>query len=225
MVSREEVEKQLKAVGCNFRLWGRSELAELQHILMSSETIAHCVNGHYDNGFALLCATDHRVLLIDKKPMNHLSIEDIRFEMISEFDYHNYLFNASIHICTPTKTLTFTSWNQHRLRALLSYVQQRVIEIRQYYYMAHQFQAMAQQFQRPQTTYVPNNLSTMMQQQPSNSPAQDDAASTLGAYTYTKLPHFHRHQSRRIGRYAVPDEIYPSGFVQSMMRQNSVPVR
>ncbi len=209
MVTQEEVDKQLARIGCNIRFWGRSELAELKHILMETETIAHCVNGHYEGGFALLCATDHRVLLVDKKPLNSLSVGDIRFETISEFGYHNNLFGASAHICTTTKTITFNSWNQHRLRALLSYVQQRVIEIRQYYYMAHQFQAMAtQQLQQSQpATYVPN-MAAQNTQPASQSQTLSDAASTLGAYTYTKLPHFHRHQNRRIGRYAMPDEIY-----------------
>ncbi len=228
MVSQEEVENQLNRIGCNFRLWGRSELGELKHILMASETIAHCVNGHYEGGFGLLCATDHRLLLVDKKPLSYLSVGDIRFETISEFDYHNNLFDAAAHICTPTKTITFVSWNKTRLRALLSYVQQRVIEIRQYYYMAHQFQAMAvQQFQQqqiqPQATYVPNTAQAPNGQQGGLS--ANDAASTLGSFTYAKLRHFRHHHSKRLGRYAVavPDEIYPSGFAQTMIRQNPVP--
>lgn len=214
MVSQEEVERQLNRIGCNYRLWGRSELAQLKHILMENETIAHCVNGHYEGGFGLLCATDHRVLMVDKKPMNFLNVLDIRFEMITEFDYHNNLFQSSAHICTPTKTVTFTSWNQHRLRTLLHYVQQRVIEIRQYYTMAQQFQAMAaQQIQQtqPAATFVPNTApSSASTANPISHGLSglSDAASTLGAYTYTKLPHFRRHQNRRIGRYAMPDEIY-----------------
>lgn len=213
MVSRETIERQLKQAGCNFSLWGRSELAELRHILMETETVASCVNGQYENGFALLCATDHRVLLVDKKPLNFLNVLDIRFEMISEFDYGHRLMSATVHICTPTKSLRFTSWNQHRLRELLSYVQQRVIEIRQYYYMAHQFQAMAaQQLQQPHTTpaYIPNlafqtNGGAMAEGQ------QLGAVSNLGVFTSTKLPHFRRRNSRSLGRYAIPDEIfYPS---------------
>jgi hypothetical protein len=215
MVSRETVEKQLKQIGCNFSLWGRSELAELPNVIMETETIAHCVNGHYENGFALLCATDHRVLLIDKKPMNYLNVQDVRFEMISEFDYSHRLLNAGISICTPTKALRFSSWNQPRLRALLAYVQQRVIEIRQYYYLAHQFQAIATQQLQPQpaATYVPNmafqTQGDNARPRPSQGLGLSSAASHLGVFTSTKLPHFRRRNSRSLGRYAIPDEIYP----------------
>ena len=212
MVSHETVERQLKQAGCNFSLWGRSELAELRHILMESETIASCVNGHYENGFALLCATDHRILLVDKKPMNFLNVQDVRFEMISEFDYGHRLLSATVNICTPTKNLRFSSWNQHRLRELLAYVQERVIEIRQYYYLAHQFQAMAtQQLQQaqPAPTYVPN-MAFQAANGSRTMPGQGlgSAVSNLGVFTSSKLPHFRRRNSRSLGRYAVPDEIF-----------------
>ncbi|HSW80494.1 MAG TPA: PH domain-containing protein [Candidatus Saccharimonadales bacterium] len=210
MVSQEEVERQLNRIGCNYRLWGHSELAELKNILMDAEQIAHCVNGHYEGGFGLLVATDHRVLMIDRKPMNYLKVVDIRFETITEFDFHNSLFQASVHICTAAKTIMFVSWNQHRLRTLLHYVQQRVIEIRQYYSMAQQFQAIAaQQLQQPQpAAFVPNMAQSQTVTATPLGQSISDAATTLGAYTYTKLPHFRRHQNRRIGRYAMPDEIY-----------------
>jgi hypothetical protein len=86
MVTFATVEQQLKAAGCNFRFWGRSELRELCNILLPGETIAQAVNGQYEAGFALLCATDFRVLLIDKKP-KYLTLKDIRFDMITELDF------------------------------------------------------------------------------------------------------------------------------------------
>lgn len=182
---------------------------------MDEENIAHCVNGQYSNGFAMLCATDHRVLLVDKKPMNFLNVEDVRFEMISEFDYSHRLLNATVRICTPTKTLTFTSWNMHRLRALLSYVQQRVIEIRQYQYLAQQFQqqaieAMQQRGRdREQPTYVPNMAQSAGDNAAAGGSGLSDAARTLGAYTYARLPHFRTRGTKHLGEYAMPDDILP----------------
>jgi hypothetical protein len=219
MVHWEKVEDQLDCIGCNFKYWGRSEAKELCHVLFDSETIAHCVNGQYVNGFAMLVATDHRVLLIDKKPLNFVNVEDIRFEMISEFDYSHRLLNARVSISTPSKSLVFTSWNMHRLRALLSYVQQRVIEIRQYQYLAQQFQEQAmevlQQRQLPareQPTYVPNTAPQAGY--PSGSVQGvgiSNAARNLGAFTYSRLPHFRIRGTKHLGEYAMPDDIYPAG--------------
>ena len=143
MVSRDAVEEQLKRIGCNFRFWGRSEVNELGRILMEDEVIAECVNGEYANGFAMLVVTNHRLLLVDKKPLLYLTVEDYRYEMITEFNYNHRLINATVNIYTANKTLTFTSWNQHRLRKLLEYIQARVLEMRQQQHVAQQFQAAA----------------------------------------------------------------------------------
>lgn len=130
MVSLHTVEQQLQDVGCNYKMWGRSEIRELRNVLMPDEIIAQAVNGTYEGGFALLCVTNYRVLLVDRKPML-LTLEDIRYDMMSEVDYHNKLIGAIICIMTPMRTLTFTSWSVVRLRKCLNYIQQRVMEIRQ----------------------------------------------------------------------------------------------
>lgn len=128
----KELEEQLKRIGCNFQFWGRSELKELAHVLFPGEIVEHCVNGTYEGGFALLAATDQRVLLIDKKPM-YLTLEDVRFDMIAEVDYNHRLINATIFIRTPNKSLRFSAYNHARLRKLFQFVQMRVMEIRQHY--------------------------------------------------------------------------------------------
>lgn len=148
MVRFNLVEEQLKAIGCNYRFWGRPEMRELAKLLMPNETVKQFVNGRYEGGFATLCVTDHRLLLLDRKPM-FFSLEDIRFDMISEIDYNTRLLEGAIHIITPNRKLTFISWSQHRLRELLDYTQQKVIEIRQHY-LQHQFQLQQQQGLNPQ---------------------------------------------------------------------------
>jgi hypothetical protein len=49
---------------------------------LPGEEIYELVNGIYEGGFAIVVATDVRLLLIDKKPMNYLNVEDLRFDMI-----------------------------------------------------------------------------------------------------------------------------------------------
>jgi len=130
MVSLQYIEEQLKRVGCNFRFWGRPEIRELANILLPDEIIAGCTNGRYEGGFALLCITNLRMLLVDRKPM-FLTLEDIRFDMIAEMDYSSRLLDSTIRVITPNRTLVFTAWSGHRLRNILNYAQQRVMEVRQ----------------------------------------------------------------------------------------------
>jgi hypothetical protein len=130
MVSLTLIQHQLKEIGFNYRGWGRTEVNELANILLPDEEIFECVNGFYDGGFALLVATDVRVLLIDKKPLNYLTVDDLRFDMINELDYNHRLFGAYISISAGNKNLKFTSLNQPRLRKLIGHVQRRMAEVK-----------------------------------------------------------------------------------------------
>lgn len=129
MITIREVDRQLKAVGCNFRFFGRPEVKELAKVLMPGEQIAQATNGFYEGGFALLVVTDDRLLLIDRKPM-FLTIEDVRFDMIAEIDFNHRLLNATANIHSTNKSLKFTSWNHTRLRTLVQHLQHRVMQIR-----------------------------------------------------------------------------------------------
>lgn len=130
MVSLKKIEKQLKKIGFNHNGWGRTEVRELKNIILPDEEIYECVNGFYDGGFALLVATDVRVLLIDKKPLNYLTVEDLRFDMINELDYNHRLIGANILIAAGNKNLRFTSINQPRLRKLIGHVQRCMAEVK-----------------------------------------------------------------------------------------------
>lgn len=132
MVSKKSVFTQLKDIGVSTNSWGSAEIHELPHILVPGEKVTNLVNGWYENGFATLVATSHRLLLIDKKLFN-LTLEDIRYDMIAEVDFRNRLLDSTVVINTINKKLTFTSIRQGRLRHLTTYIQHKVMELRQNY--------------------------------------------------------------------------------------------
>ncbi len=130
MVDAKVVEDQLKSIGFKTYGWGRTEVKELPHIILPDEEIFECVNGIYEGGFALLVATDLRTLLVDKKPLNYLTVEDMRYDLISEIDYSHRILGAFISISSGEKNLKFRSYNQQRLRKLISHVQHCIAEIK-----------------------------------------------------------------------------------------------
>jgi hypothetical protein len=129
MLSFKKVEQQLKDIHINPGGWGRSEYRELCNILSPDEVIENAVNGYYEAGFALLVVTKDRLLIVDKKPLNYLTVEDMRYDMINEFDYQHRLIGAQIKVCAGAKTLHFTSLNQVRLRRCMGYAQARMTEL------------------------------------------------------------------------------------------------
>lgn len=134
MVTHHEVQRQLKAIGADFRFWGRAEARELEHVLVPGENIIYCLNGRYEGGFAMLCVTDQRIVLIDKKPL-YLTMEDIRYDMVSEVDFSQRLLDATIVVCTVNKKLIFTALKAHLLRKATMYIQNRVMQFRQQHMM------------------------------------------------------------------------------------------
>ncbi|HJP96761.1 MAG TPA: PH domain-containing protein [Candidatus Saccharimonadales bacterium] len=144
MISLTQVEQQLKKVGCYFRFWGRGEIRELANVLTPDEHVAHCANGRYEGGFAMLVVTDQRLLLIDHKPM-FVAVEDIRFDMIAEIDYSAQLMISTVKVITPSRTLHFSSWSSYHLREVLNYTQQRMLELRQHYGLMQPIQQAATQ--------------------------------------------------------------------------------
>ena len=132
MVHISVIEARMSKLGFKPSRWFKPEIKELQHILMDNEQLVNCVTGRYFGGFALLIATDRRLLLIDKK-IPYLSVEDIRYDMISEIDYNSRMFDSTINIYTVNKQHRFNSYrHKDHLRALVNYAQKRVMELRQY---------------------------------------------------------------------------------------------
>ena len=129
MVTRQEVVNQLDGIGSNFQGWGRTEIAELYKLLWPNEVIKYAINGYYDGGFALLCVTNLRVLIIDKKPLS-FTVEDLRYDMIAEVDYCSRVITAKLDIITPLRTLVFTTWVKYALRNSSQYIQQRLMALR-----------------------------------------------------------------------------------------------
>lgn len=130
MVHPDEVGNQLKRIGAKSLFWCRAEIRELPKILFEAEQVQQIVTGRYEAGFALFCATDHRILLIDKKPF-YLTLEDIRYDMVSDVQFNHRLIDATIRLGTMHKTITFTSFNHGKLREFTGFIQEQVMRYRQ----------------------------------------------------------------------------------------------
>jgi hypothetical protein len=127
MIAMHNLQSQLKNSGSDFHYWGRGEIKELAEVLAPDEVIHKCVNGHYVGGFAMLVATNRRLILVDRKPM-YLTIEAIWYDKIGQVDYNHRLLNATICISTPNKDLTFTSWSHASMRDIMMHTQEKMVE-------------------------------------------------------------------------------------------------
>jgi hypothetical protein len=131
MVHMSVIEARMSQLGIKISRWFSAEIKELQHILEDQEKIVALVPGRYFGGYALLIATDHRVLLIDKRTF-FLTLEDVRYDMISEINFTSRVFDSTIEIFTMNKQHRFSTTRYKRhLRVLATFVQQQLMQLRQ----------------------------------------------------------------------------------------------
>jgi hypothetical protein len=129
MVSTEVVRRQIKNLGGSLPFWYNAELKELPKIMREGEMIQLMVFGRYEGGTAILCATNYRILLVDKKPM-FLTVEDIRYDMVAEVDFAHYFFGATMHLRSFSKDFKFKSFRKIELRKFTTHIQNKVMEQR-----------------------------------------------------------------------------------------------
>lgn len=110
--------------------FGRRELEELHSLLMPDEELMATISGYYAAGFAVLCVTSRRVLLIDKK-LVRLNIEDVRLESIREVNYSQQAFFASLSLYFSGRALQFKTWHRSELRQASQIVQQKMFDMRE----------------------------------------------------------------------------------------------
>jgi hypothetical protein len=194
MVHISLIQSQLTKLDVRLSRWFKPEIKELQHILMEKESIVACAAGRYYSGFALLVATDLRLLLIDKRTF-FMTVEDIRYDMISEIDYSSRLYDSTIHIFSLNKQHDFTSIKyKHQLRALTTYVQQRVWELRQYQEQAPLAPPVVAAAQPQPSTPQPEN----------SPPLATGTISTLHHHHIPEslhVPHLHRPQKPQLPKH------------------------
>jgi hypothetical protein len=135
MVGTDEVLRQFHRIGVKPSPWARAEIKELGNLMVPGEQLKNVVFGWYENGFALLCCTDQRVLLIDKKPF-FLKMEDLRYDKISEIKFLNRLLDSTVVLSYAGQKLDFKSWNQQGLRKLMEYVQDTIMRINRFQWQA-----------------------------------------------------------------------------------------
>lgn len=182
MVHISQIQARLSHLGIKLSRWYQAEVRELQHILFEHEEIIAIVPGRYFAGYALLVATDQRLLLIDKRTF-FLTVEDIRYDMIFETDFSSRMVDATLQLYTLNKQHRFTTFKyRQQLRALTTYVQRRVMELRQF----DNGERARGQYAHV-SSFLPN--ASHLHQLPSNQPSQpaDTAAPVANGRTLGRI--------------------------------------
>lgn len=132
MVEPVTVWRQLTVLKFGFSSVNRPEIKLLPRLLEPGEKILECLNGWYENGIALLVATDQRVLLVDQKAFNFLKVESLDLKEIDKVDHGHHIMGSRLTVVTKSATLHFRSMNRLRLRRLMDRLLGRLFEVQQW---------------------------------------------------------------------------------------------
>jgi len=130
MISQEIVNQQLQRIGVGSLPLVKSELAELPQMMIPGEEIEQLLAGRYIAGYAIMVATNYRLLIIDKKLGGGLIFEDVPFDMIAEIQYVHTPFSTQLTVHARSKKIVFKAFGERPVREFAQHLEQRMMEAR-----------------------------------------------------------------------------------------------
>jgi hypothetical protein len=123
----ERIKQELQALGVSaYALW-RAESRFLPHIIHPSEHIGGVVYGRLDDSFAMLVATDRRVIFLDKHPL-FVNEDEITYFVVSGVTYNRAGIGATVTLHTRIRDYTFQTLNKHCAEGFVRYIEARCLE-------------------------------------------------------------------------------------------------
>ena len=138
MVKLNEVQAQLITLDNHFRFIGMAELKQLACALQPGEQILDCLKGWHKGTIAVMCATDKRLLIVDKNTTKDCC-ETIEYTVISDIRHQDRGWSSSIRIYVPGKVYEFVSWHIKRLKHLHTFVGRHLTHVKSQAESAQEF--------------------------------------------------------------------------------------
>ncbi len=121
MVKFNDVQAQLIGLQGQFSFLGVAEVRQMAHVLEPDEQIMDCVKGWANGAVCILCATDKRVLLVDRT-CDAQTVKQINYESVSAIRPTMRGFIAELTVSDRDVHHAFRSWRVKRLRDIHTFI-------------------------------------------------------------------------------------------------------
>lgn len=98
----------------------------LPKIVYADEQIGGVVYGLHQDGFALMAATDRRVIFLDKKPLFD-TVDEIRYEVISGVSFGHAGIGSTITLHTKIKDYKMRTFNQKTAIGFVKFIESKCL--------------------------------------------------------------------------------------------------
>lgn len=121
------VKKELKDLGVSWFGLHKLESHYLPSIIHPNEKLGGVVYGHHKDGFAMLVATDRRVIFLDKKPLT-VNEDEISYFVVSGVSVNQTGFVSTVTLHTRIKDYPIRTFNLKCAQIFMKYIELRSLE-------------------------------------------------------------------------------------------------
>lgn len=123
----QQVQMQLRKLGVSSYALIHKECRYLPTLLHQNEEIGGVLYGHYRGGFAMLVATDRRIIFLDNKPM-FVNEDEISYNVVSGVSHNQVGFAATVTLHTRIKDYSLRTYNTKCALGFVEYIEKRCLE-------------------------------------------------------------------------------------------------
>ena len=124
---KDRVMKELKDLGLSKFSLTRSESRYLPSIIHPDEHLGGAIYGHHKDGFAMLVATDRRIIFLDKKPL-FINEDEVNYYVVSGVKLSRAGFGCTVTLHTRVKDYELQTLNYKSANIFVEYIESRSLE-------------------------------------------------------------------------------------------------
>ena len=124
---RRRIQRELKQLGVSKAALASKEGKYLPLVIHPDEQIGGIVYGFHEDGFAMLVATDRRVIFLDRKPL--FSNEDeVNYYVVSGVKYGHVGLLSTVTLHTRIRDYSIKTFNHKCAKGFVEYIETRSLE-------------------------------------------------------------------------------------------------
>lgn len=125
---QERVLQELRNLGASRSAMQSGESRYLPELIHKNESLGGVVYGHHKDGFAMLVATNRRVIFLDKKPM-FFNEDEISYDVISGVNFSHVGFGSTVILHSRIKDYALKTLNRKCAEEFVGYIETRCLEL------------------------------------------------------------------------------------------------
>lgn len=124
---KRRIRKELRDLGVSRSALLRMEAHYLPHIIHPDERLGGVVYGHHHDGYAMLVATDRRIIFLDKKPL-FVNEDEIKYDIVGGVSFGHAGYGSTVTLHTRMKDYAIRTLNQRCATTFVEYIESRCLE-------------------------------------------------------------------------------------------------